>query len=311
MTDVLTPNAKQQFFDNNGNPAVNHRLFTYSAGTSTKRSTHTSSSGAVNNPNPTVLNFRGEADIWIPPNVAYKYVLAPPGTDDPPTSSIWTVDNIVSSQLITLYGGLATGTDNYSLTFTSNFTAYQDGIIIYWIPSNTNTTVSTLNVNGLGAVSIRDSSGVPLLAGRIIANQIAAVMYRGGLFYLLSVGYVTGSFTGTLTGFVANPTGTVLYKIFGGICTLYISSNITGTSNATTMSMTGVPTVCRPGAQVDVPCLDMTDNGVSVAGFAGVSPGGSIVLGKYGVSGANVVPAVWTNAGTKGLNTGWTITYPL
>lgn len=147
MTDVLSPNVKQQFFDNNGAPANQYRVFTYQAGTTTKLATYTDSTGGTPNSNPITLNARGECNLWIPPNVAYKYVYTYPGSDDPPTNPIWSVDNIVSSQLVTLYGGVDTGTANaYILTFTANFTAYTDGIIIYWLPSNNNTGASTLNV---------------------------------------------------------------------------------------------------------------------------------------------------------------------
>lgn len=311
MPNVLTPNAKQQFFDNNGRPLVGGKLFTYAAGTSTKLATTVSAAGA-NNANPIILDYRGECNVWIPPNVAYKFVLAPSTDTDPPTHAIWTVDGIVSSQLITLYGGVDTGGANaYVLNFTANFTTLTDGIVIYWIPTNTNTGASTLNVNGLGAAPIVDPNGVALTAGAIIANQITAVIYRSGSWVLLSVSVATGSFTGTLTGMTLATTGTVFYKISGGMCTLYLTSNITGTSNNVAMSLTGLPAVVRPTVQRDVTCVDMTDNGISVLGFAGPQPGGSVILGKMGVAGANVVPAGWTAAGTKGLNTGWSITYPL
>lgn len=190
MANVLTPNAKQQFLTNNGLPAVSYRLFTYAAGTSTKVATKVSPSGA-NNSNPIVLDFRGECNVWIAPNVAYKYVLAPPGVDDPPTSPVWTVDNVVSSQLITLYGGVDTGSVNaYALTFTAQFSAYADGIIIYWIPSNTNTGASTINVNGLGAVAITNQDGTALRPGQIIAGNVVGILYKTGGFILLNVNAV-------------------------------------------------------------------------------------------------------------------------
>lgn len=191
MTDVLTPWPRAQFFANNGTPAAGHRLFTYAAGTSTKLATHTSSTGLVNNTNPIVLDYRGEAAIWVPPNVAYKYVLAPPGVDDPPTAPIWSVDNLTSSQLVTLYGGVDTGSANvYTLTFVANFTAYTDGIIIYWIPANTNTGPSTVNVNGLGAVPIINQDGSVLRPSQIIANNVIGILYKGGNFILLNVNAV-------------------------------------------------------------------------------------------------------------------------
>ena len=227
LADTLSPTPKLKFFDNNGNPLNGGLLFTYSAGTNTKTATYVDSAGVTQNTNPIVLDFRGECDVWIPPNVAYKYVLAPPTDTDPPTNPLWSVDQIVNSQLLTLYAGVDTGSANaYTLTYTSTFTSYVDGAILYWIPSNTNTGGSTLNVNGLGAVTILDASGFTLGPGDIIQNQITAVLYRGGSFYLLSVSVASGSFPVALTGYAVNPTGTVFYKISGGSCTLSISSTI-------------------------------------------------------------------------------------
>lgn len=187
MTDVLSPVPKFHATDNNGAPAVGYKLFTYQAGTSTKLSTYTNSGGGTANDNPTVLDYRGEANIWIPPNVSYKYVLAPPTDTDPPSNAIWTVDNVVNSQLLTLFGGVDTGAANaYVLTFNANFSAYTDGIVIYWIPANTNTGASTINVNGLGAVPIVNQDGSALYVGQLQAGQFAEIAYSSGSFYLIS-----------------------------------------------------------------------------------------------------------------------------
>lgn len=187
MADVLSPVPRLKFWGNNGLPLAGGKLFTYSAGTTTKIATYTDSTGGTPNANPVILDYRGEANVWIPPNVAYKYVLAPSTDTDPPTNPIWTVDQLVSSQLVTLYGGVDSGTANaYVLTFTANFSAYADGIVIYWIPSNTNTSISTLNVNGLGIVNIQNANGTGLSAGQLQAGQPATVIYKGGVWVLMS-----------------------------------------------------------------------------------------------------------------------------
>lgn len=194
VTEVLSPVPKLKFFDNAGNPLNGGKLFTYAAGTSTKIATYVDSTGITPNANPIILDYRGECNCWIPPNVAFKYVLAPSTDTDPPTNPIFSVDQLVSSQLITLYGGVDTGSANtYVLTFVSNFTAYQDGIVIYWVPANANTGASTLNVNGLGAVAIINQNGSTLTAGQLIANQVAVVMYKGTGFQLLSSGLASSA----------------------------------------------------------------------------------------------------------------------
>jgi hypothetical protein len=90
----LSPLPIQKFFDNNGAPLVGGQLFTYIAGTTTKIATYKDSSGGPTNTNPIVLDFRGEANVWLDQTLTYKFVLAPVGDTDPPTRPIWTVDNI-------------------------------------------------------------------------------------------------------------------------------------------------------------------------------------------------------------------------
>ncbi len=186
-TETLSPVLKQKFFSNNGAPLNGGRLFSYQSATSTKIPTYSDALGASPNSNPVVLDFRGEASVYIPPNTNFKFVLAPPGSDDPPTNPIWTVDPVNNAQLLTLFGGVDTGSTNaYVLTFTASFSSYADGIIIYWIPSNTNTGPSTINVNGLGVVNILNQDGSALYAGELRANQVSQILFRGGSFYLVS-----------------------------------------------------------------------------------------------------------------------------
>lgn len=309
MTAVLTLNAKQQFFDNNGRPLVGGKLFTYEAGTNIKLSTYTDSGGLSANTNPIILDYRGEANIWIPPNVAYKYVLSPASDTDPPTNPIWSVDDIVNSQLINLYGGTSGGVSTaYTLTFDSPFTAYQDGWIIYFTPNATNTGSATMNVNGLGPVSILNQGAAALTAGQIVAGKIAVIMYLSGSFLLLSSGTVpfSGTFTGTLTGGTGS-TVTVSYWVNNQTCILRAGAS-TITSNSTAMTMTGLPAVVTPGTGAGTVACVLRDNGAAIGGWAQVNAGtGTITFG----TGINNNQSGFTNSGTKGLAAGWTITYSL
>jgi hypothetical protein len=96
VTTVLSPSPKQKFFDNNGNPLVGGKLFVYVALTTTKATTYTSSTGLSANTNPIILDYRGECNLWLQPNVPYKYVLAPANDTDPPP--IRSTPSIRSSQ---------------------------------------------------------------------------------------------------------------------------------------------------------------------------------------------------------------------
>jgi hypothetical protein len=89
----LSPLPIQKFFDNNGRPLVGGQLFTYAAGTTTKIASYSDDGGTLNT-NPVVLDFRGEARVWLDSELTYKFVLAPADDTDPPANPIWTVDNI-------------------------------------------------------------------------------------------------------------------------------------------------------------------------------------------------------------------------
>jgi hypothetical protein len=299
MPNVLTPNAKQQFFDNNGRPFFGAKLFSYAAGTSTKLATKVSSGGA-DNANPTILDYRGEANVWIPPNVAYKFVLAMPGDTDPPASPIWTVDQVVSSQLITLYGGVDTGSANaYVLNFTANFSALADGIVIYWVPANTNSLSSTLNVNGLGASPLVNFDGSALISNQVVAGQIIQVMYLTGSWRLITSVPVSGTFTGTLTGVVGTVTGTCRYSLIGRNVMVRLPA-INGTSNATTCTITGMPVFLSPTSVSQICAIPsacfMDNNVLTNDAMASVSPAtpGTITFGLGATSGG------FTAANTKG-----------
>jgi hypothetical protein len=95
--DYLSPLPKQRFEDSNGNACTGCKLFTYQAGSTTKQSTFTDSTGGTPNANPIVLDTRGEANVWLPATQAFKYTLAPSTDTDPPSNPIWTVDQIQAS----------------------------------------------------------------------------------------------------------------------------------------------------------------------------------------------------------------------
>lgn len=94
MTAQLAPAPIFRSWDNNGNPLVGGQLFTYQAGTMIPQATYVDSTQTTQNTNPVILNFRGEAVVWLNPNLNYKFVL-----EDTLGNTIWTEDNIPGSQL--------------------------------------------------------------------------------------------------------------------------------------------------------------------------------------------------------------------
>lgn len=111
----------------------------------------------------------------------------------------------------------------------------------------------------------------------------------------------TGSFTATLSGFMTTVTGTVQWKRSGSKIALLVPSAITGTSNATSMNMTGMPSSIKMATtRARVLCV-VRDNGVDVLGLASIqltADSNSISFGVGAAAGA------FTGSGTKGLSAG-------
>lgn len=303
---VLAPYLKQRFVDANGAPLYLGTVATFAAGTNTPIVTYKDAAGIATNTNPITLNPRGECDIWLLPNVAYKFQV-----NDAAGNLIWTEDNVVNSQLLTLYGGVDTGSVNaYILNFTANFTAYVDGIVIYWIPANTNTGASTINVNGLGTVNILNADGSALAASAITANQPATILFKSGAFILISATTTSyGTFPCTWVGFSVPPINTTIqYRKNGTLVTL-IFPLAQGTSNSTLFRMTGLPAFLTPNAISvlgNYSISGLEDNGALLAGgMATILNNNSITFFKDGTQ-----PA-WTASGVKGFGSQTALTYTL
>ena len=133
-------NPKPQVMDANGDPYVGLRYFFYAAGTSTKVDTQTDSTGSTNNTNPVVFDAEGYPDgnvmIYGANNTGYKVVAAPPGTDDPPTSPLWTIDNIypgitVDGQWVNPYPAVYVSGTSFKVTAIDLTSLYEVGQRIY------------------------------------------------------------------------------------------------------------------------------------------------------------------------------------
>ncbi|MFZ2287606.1 MAG: hypothetical protein WAV93_11525 [Bacteroidales bacterium] len=87
----LIPSPKMQFFTANGIPLVGGKLYTYESGTTTPKSTYVDQLGSAANPNPVIMDSRGEANVWLADTTLYTMVLR-----DSLDNLIWTVDGVGS-----------------------------------------------------------------------------------------------------------------------------------------------------------------------------------------------------------------------
>lgn len=165
---------KPAFFDAAGAPDNTYKLFTYIAGSNTKQNTYTSSTGSVANSNPIILNTLGMTpnEFWFTASALYKVVLAPSTDTDPPSSPIWTIDNLrgINDPVATVtqdewvqYGAAATYVSATSFTVAGNATTtFQIGRRIKTTNSG-GTIYSTITNSVFGAlttVTVVNDSGV-------------------------------------------------------------------------------------------------------------------------------------------------------
>jgi hypothetical protein len=152
MTVSRLTNLPAQYDDGNGALAVGYRLFFYQANSSTKQNTYNSSTGLSANTNPIVLNSLGESssEIWITDGLSYKVLLAPPGTDDPPSSSVWTQDYITGINSTAASAASEWTNSNLTPTYVSatQFTFTGDQTVIFKTGRRIKATVTAGTVYG-------------------------------------------------------------------------------------------------------------------------------------------------------------------
>lgn len=103
------------------------------------------------------------------------------------------------------------GNDTYTITVSPAPVAYADGQLYAFEVQTSNTGAATLNVNGLGAVSLLRSNLTSLQTNDILANQTVLVRYRasGPSFAIISAGFDEDK----IIRYDASATGTDGYSI--------------------------------------------------------------------------------------------------
>jgi hypothetical protein len=151
----------------------------------------------------------------------------------------------------------AGGTAN-ALTVTANsgFTTLANGRMVAFIAASDNTTAATLNVNGIGAKSIRkmDGSGdAALVAGEIQAGGVYLVVYNtamngaaGGWLLINPTEGIQGTFTPVMKGASTAGAGTYttqtgFYTRIGNVVTYAIQLAWSAHTGTGTMFLDGLP----------------------------------------------------------------------
>ncbi len=284
------------FTDSSGSPLNAGKIYTYEAGTTTPKDTYQDEDASTTHANPIILDSQGRKQAYG--TGFYKFVIK-----DSSDNTLYTFDNLYFGNVYStgfFWGGTSGFSSNaYTLTLNPAITSYTTGLRVAFLAGGANTGVSTLNINGLGAVSLRKVGLNTLNSGDLDSGQIVECIYDGTYFVITSNDSgLWDTWTPTLTGFSADPASAVYrYRVINKTCYIVVSQPNSGTSNATGFTITlpfTAATVTGMTWHITIPLV--FDNSVisTTKDTAQISSAGStITLNK-----ANNASG-WTNSGGK------------
>ena len=206
---------------------------------------------------------------------------------------------------------VASGTNTITATV-GGLTAYYDGLRVRLKIANTSTASVTIALNGLTALNVYLGDLVTRdVAGMFVQNQIAELVYNSSLnssaggFQFINPSRVNGSATITGTGFTSSPTCTGSYSFEGWIAQVTFGTGLTGTSNSTSFTLTGLPSFLAPAslaAQSFYTCAEDAGGAVGPITISVASGASTFTLGNSTRLGASL--GGFTASGTKAFANG-------
>lgn len=166
---------------------------------------------------------------------------------------------------VTLIGSVA-GTNTITGSLTPAITAYATGQIFAFVPANTNTASTTININSVGAKNIF-WKGVACGGGELRQNVPAKIFYDGTQFHIIANGYSTP-----------------------------LLSSEFGTSSGTSIDITGIPAWAK---MITINFAAVSTNGTSNL-LVQIGDSGGVEATGYFASSSNVDTAVATDTYSTG-----------
>lgn len=277
-----------QIVDTDGSPLVGGKVYTYTAGTLTPKAVYTDVTQLSAATNPVILDSAGRKLVYG--TGSYKFVIT--RADDsavvtldnltfalpdvsagfgvdidlnggriydvgvPVTTTEWSRrDEILANSLRFDTASSGAG-NNYTMTTiaTQPGVAYAAGQCFWFIADRSNTGNSTLNVNGIGAVSIMKPNGSDHVGpGMIQIGQLIRVWYDGTNFRIIAPESAWTSWTPTITA----PAGTTIsatsiaravYKMGDDYCDINISFTCTTAAIDTNQLDASLPAAIVPAS---------------------------------------------------------------
>lgn len=112
----------------------------------------------------------------------------------------------------------------------------------------------------------------------------------------------------TATGFSTVVTDTMRCLCSSAFASCSLKAGFTGTSNATSLTITTLPPQCRPTNTKLVQIPGVTNNSVKRGGLASIASTGVVTISK--TDSVGVTSATFVNTGTKALDAGIVLEFP-
>lgn len=166
-----------------------------------------------------------------------------------------TLDEILRSLVENGNYAAGSGTDTITVALDPAPATLRDGLGVAWKQATTNTAAPTINVNGLGAKSVKFTDGSSLAAGDLTGGAIYTARYNStsDAFTINGVGVATASeVAGIASNKAVTPlaakvvtSGGITEQAIGGRYTKWGTSSVTSNTGGST---TGAATVTFPNA---------------------------------------------------------------
>lgn len=201
-----------------------------------------------------------------------------------------------------LYAADAGASDAYAITLAPALAAYVTGQVVYFKANTANTGAASLNVNALGAKTIKKNNDQDLATGDIEAAQLCAVIYDGTNFQLLSDSnplttkgdILAGTGTGGTSRLAVGTDGQVLIASSGASTGLAWSSTPTLTYNKKILNIYTNVAIATSSAETTLATVSVaggllgTDNIIKgrlwISAIRGVNSGTTTFRLKYGAT---------------------------